>query len=305
MAGNWWESARKVESGGEDWWKAATPEQVHFPGERSQLSQGKPESAWHSAWESVRNSFFGHPDQAEAEAAGIYTQPPPSRLAAGAAEVALMAYGAPAAGAALSKIPGAVGRIGGWMATHPRTVTAAAGAIPGALRGNPKEAGAGAVAGLALGGPGKHAIDALRRAKDLVAAGRNAEAQAIIEALRQASAEAPVAVAAAEKAVASDAAPAAVATVEKVASKAAAPATATASDLGKAAVESHRKLVEFAKEAAKQNPKMGQKIWILLDDSGAPAKLLTPDQAGAAARKGLRTTWIKNLWGSTAGAFAE
>lgn len=274
-----------------------------FPGKDASFSQGQPESAWHSAWESVRNAVFGHPDQAEAEAAGIYTQPPPSKLYAGAAEAALMAYGAPAAGAALSKLPGAVGRVGAWMATHPRTVTAAAGAVPGALRGNPKEAGAGAVAGLALGGPGKNAIDAIRRAKDLMAAGKSAEAQALIEAVRRMAPEAAPAAVAIEKAAASEAAPVA----SKVASKVIpeAPVVSKAADLGKEAVARHRKLVEFAKEAAQRNPKMGQKIWMELDAAGDPVRLLTPDQAGAAARKGLKTTWIKNLWGSTAGAFAE
>jgi len=55
-------------------------------------------------------------------------------------------------------------------------------------------------------------------------------------------------------------------------------------------------VVQFAKEIAKSDPKVGEKIWILLDDAGMPLKRLTSDEAGAAARKGLQTTWVKNLW---------
>jgi hypothetical protein len=61
-------------------------------------------------------------------------------------------------------------------------------------------------------------------------------------------------------------------------------------------VAQHKALMSFAKQIAERNPKVGEKIWMLLDEAGSPVKLLTPDQAGAAARKGLSTTWVKNLW---------
>lgn len=74
---------------------------------------------------------------------------------------------------------------------------------------------------------------------------------------------------------------------------AAAAPTVTAAAKGAAPAKT---VVQFAKEIAKENPKVGEKIWILLDDAGMPLKRLTPDQAAAAARKGLQTTWVKNLW---------
>lgn len=39
-----------------------------------------------------------------------------------------------------------------------------------------------------------------------------------------------------------------------------------------------------------------EKVWVLLDGTGSPVKLLTPGEAGAAARVGRATTWVKNLW---------
>jgi hypothetical protein len=58
----------------------------------------------------------------------------------------------------------------------------------------------------------------------------------------------------------------------------------------------HNALMSFGKQIATQNPKVGEKIWLLLDDAGNPVKGLTPGEAGVAARKGLKTTWVKNLW---------
>lgn len=55
-------------------------------------------------------------------------------------------------------------------------------------------------------------------------------------------------------------------------------------------------MMRFGREAAAQNPKIGEKIWVLLDDAGMPIKTLTPGEAAAAARLGKPTTWIKNLW---------
>jgi hypothetical protein len=81
--------------------------------------------------------------------------------------------------------------------------------------------------------------------------------------------------------------------IGKSAAKKAAPAAKAASG---GAIEQNKALMTFAKEIAARNPKVGEKIWMLLDESGNPVKVLTPDQAGAAARKGLKTTWVKNLW---------
>ena len=55
-------------------------------------------------------------------------------------------------------------------------------------------------------------------------------------------------------------------------------------------------VTQFAKQVAQSNPKIGEKIWILLDKAGNPVKALTPYQAGAALRAGEETTWVKNLW---------
>jgi hypothetical protein len=74
----------------------------------------------------------------------------------------------------------------------------------------------------------------------------------------------------------------------------AAQATAAASP-GAARAAGHKQVMEFAKEAAKKR-KLGEKIWMELDEAGAPVRVLTPDQAGAAARAGKATTWVKNLW---------
>jgi len=91
------------------------------------------------------------------------------------------------------------------------------------------------------------------------------------------------------------------------ASGAAAPAEAAAAKTVRAATASvspgaqrsaqHARLMSFAKEAASKSSKLGEKIWMLLDEAGAPLRVLTPDQAGAAARAGQATTWVKNLWG--------
>jgi hypothetical protein len=58
----------------------------------------------------------------------------------------------------------------------------------------------------------------------------------------------------------------------------------------------HSALVQFAKDAVARNPKLGEKIWVALDKAGNPVKILTPDQAGAAKRAGIATTWVRNLW---------
>lgn len=56
-------------------------------------------------------------------------------------------------------------------------------------------------------------------------------------------------------------------------------------------------LMQFAKDVAARQPKLGEKIHILLDRAtGLPVRVLTPDQAGAAKRAGESTTWVKNVF---------
>lgn len=64
---------------------------------------------------------------------------------------------------------------------------------------------------------------------------------------------------------------------------------------GQQVSDAHRRLMQFAKEAATKS-KLNEKIWLELDAEGSPVRVLTPDQAGAAARAGKHTTWVKNLW---------
>lgn len=78
-----------------------------------------------------------------------------------------------------------------------------------------------------------------------------------------------------------------------------APAVAKAAPAVSKGVEAatrHKALMEFAKDAAAKNPKIGEKIWYVADKAGNPVKILTPDQAGAAKRAGLETGWVRNLW---------
>lgn len=86
-------------------------------------------------------------------------------------------------------------------------------------------------------------------------------------------------------------------TAAKVADVAPAIAKAAPAVSGAAAAATrHNALIQFAKDAAAKNPKVGEKIWVALDDAGNPVRILTPDQAGAAKRAGQATTWVKNLW---------
>lgn len=67
--------------------------------------------------------------------------------------------------------------------------------------------------------------------------------------------------------------------------------------MGSAGASDKAALMQFGKEAAARDPKIGEKIWVLLDKAGNPVKVLTPDQAGAAKRAGEATTWVRNIWG--------
>lgn len=73
-------------------------------------------------------------------------------------------------------------------------------------------------------------------------------------------------------------------------------ATARVRGRGAEVAEKHNALMSFGRQIAAENPKLGEKIWILLDEAGTPVKHLTPDQAAAAKRAGRQTTWVRNLW---------
>lgn len=203
-------------------------------------SQATPQPESQGGWEAVRRMLFQPGSQERMDAVDTIKQGVDAFAGGGMASGAAPAGRAAVAGA--RAVPGLLRRGMNWAAEHPRTVAAAAGAIPGAVHGNTESALGGAVAGAVLAGRG--------------------------------GLSAPKAAPVAAKAASSAA---------KV-------------DGGRAASAAHSKLVAFAKETAARNPKVGEKIWMLLDDAGIPIRNLTPDQAGAAARKGLKTTWVKNLW---------
>ena len=92
-------------------------------------------------------------------------------------------------------------------------------------------------------------------------------------------------------AMAGQSAPAAAKVVAETVGKAATTAAPIVSGVAR-----HTALLKFAKEVAATKPKVGQKIWMLLDDAGMPIKHLTPDQAGAAERAGQAVTWMKNIF---------
>lgn len=85
--------------------------------------------------------------------------------------------------------------------------------------------------------------------------------------------------------------------VKEVIGESKAVTAAKVADRGRKVAAQHAATVKFAKEVAAKNPKVGEKIWMLLDDAGNPVTYLTPDQAGAAARRGAKTFWVRNLWG--------
>ena len=85
-----------------------------------------------------------------------------------------------------------------------------------------------------------------------------------------------------------------VAALESVAPPAAA-TTGSAASAG-AARMAQANLLQFAREVSRSSPKVGAKIWVLLDEQGLPVRALTPTQAAAAARAGQKTTWVQNLW---------
>lgn len=242
------------------------------------LRAGEPQSDLERAWETVRQAIFGSPEREELRDSGIALQPTLADLAETASAGALFAGGPAAGAAALARVPGAVGRVGRVAASHPRMTGAAAGAVPGIVRGDLRAAVEGGVGGFLAGGLG----------------GRKVTARAAAprpKALPPAKGPQPVSAAPATPAATKPAPKRA--TKTKSEPQQAPPAARP--DPGKAAAAQHAQRVQFAKELAKRDPKIkpGEKVWMQLDDTGNPVKYLTPDQAAAAARKGLKTTWIR------------
>lgn len=293
-----WSEAPAVQ--GAPRWASAPVDQSVPKIRETELRQGQPESAWHSAWSSVRDAIFGTPERQELKAAGDLegvVQPTPAEMAGAIALGASMVGGGPAGLATAERfIPGAMGRVlsgvGRAAKAHPRMTDAAIGAAPGLVHGDFKTAAEGAAVGALVGGRRGQAAEtaapsATQAARTLtkteataeigalLKAGKDAEARAMIEGLRSGAVK-----------IADDVAPVA----------AAQPAKAAVVDKGRQAASQHAQLMAFGKEVAARSPKVGERIWILLDEAGSPIRQLTPDQAGAAARKGLKTTWVRNLW---------
>ena len=65
-------------------------------------------------------------------------------------------------------------------------------------------------------------------------------------------------------------------------------------DPGSSAANAHNAQMAMAKSVAGDYPK-GGKIWMVLDENGAPLKVVSFDAAGAAKRAGLPTKFIKKL----------
>lgn len=349
-------------------WGAPAPEMPSYAGVPSELRAGEPESAWHSAWQSVSDAIFGSRERREFEAENGTvpgSQPTSATMARTAWQGAAMLGGPTAALGALPE--GAMAaRAVQWALTHPSAVNAAFGAIPGIADQSVEGAVLGALAGGALGAaPGASralgagggaapgiarrvaasvarnpvkvsaalgAVPGIRRGNPVQAlegaalsavaarvargggraprAGAKATQEELDTFAREISAPAtsrtpfperglppPPVIPPIPGRTAAPAAPAATpATTTPASVPAARAAAAPTVDPGRAAASSHKALMTFAKQVAKDDPKVGEKIWILLDKAGAPIKRLTPDQAGAANRAGQPTTWVKNLW---------
>jgi hypothetical protein len=325
-AEKWWEADPVDQGGGDDWWKADAaandtgPAPPALAGRRSELRQGRAPSILERGWEAARQAIFGSEDREEAKAAGVGLQPTPADMAeAGMAAGAF--FGGPAAVApALRGAAGVVGRVGSWAAAHPKTAGAIADGAPELLRGDVSgavmEAGRGVVGGAVLEQGGKilkrargavgaaaaapdlpsDPAEALRQARALAAAGRNEEARALVDAARRSPPAIP-------PRVPPSAAPARAATPPPTA---AAPAAAPV-DRGRAVATSHNEMMAFAKKIASDDPKVGERIHLLLDSNGKPIRRLTRDEAGSVTKRANRakkegrkpeetTVWVKNLW---------
>lgn len=284
---------------------------VHFPGENSAFTNAPPETlgdqakklAYRSAtggafdnWQDASDYFFGSKERNEAKAAGLGVDPTPSEMVQGALFVAGPALGEiPIAAEAPSLIrAGAVA-----LRANPKTAGAAMAAAPDLLKGDLKGAAINAaLAAAGIGGAQK--LPMAFKMAGLMKNGASVE-EALAAILAEGKAAAPRVHRApleTPPAVAPEALPAPV--QEPVPAPRGVPASAPVTDPGKVAAAAHNRTMAFAKEAAQTNPKIGQKIWMELDETGAPVRVLTPDQAASAKRQGLPTTWVKNLWPASA-----
>lgn len=271
-----------------------------------------------------------HPTAAQMLQMGLMVPEGPGAFLAGAgARVAgpAMARLAGAAPGTASRVAGGASSVARLAAEHPRATEVLTKAAIGGLSGSlydERTALLGAALGALFGGrfPARQVAAAEAAAPRAATVAAEAAAAPAVAAPRAAAAAAPAAaapavptvetleaaIAAAQKKTAvadaaagivpraASAAPAAAPKAAAAAApKAAAKATPAAS-AGREVAAQHNTLMSFAKDIAKKNPKVGEKIWILLDDAGKPIRQLTPDQAGAAARAGKNTTWMKNLW---------
>jgi hypothetical protein len=158
------------------------------------------ESFWSKAGARLKEAFFGHPDQAEAEAAGIATQPTTARMVeTGMAGAAAMAAGAGAGQLAAHPLRAGLGMAGSMAGEKAGSLAGGAAEAVGAPRGTAAVlSGAGAVAGGVAGGVApqrmvSRAVDALEVVSPArAAAARRLMGRGAAEAAEAAPAAAPL-----------------------------------------------------------------------------------------------------------------
>jgi hypothetical protein len=69
--------------------------------------------------------------------------------------------------------------------------------------------------------------------------------------------------------------------------------TKTGASRGAVLAARHKQMVTFAKEQARGH-KFGEKVWMELNESGEPIRVMTPGQASRVAESA--KTWIKKMW---------
>jgi hypothetical protein len=250
-------------------------------GKEASLGVGAPESLWDKAKTAIMSVLTPDADRAEAKAAGVGLNPTGAELLQGVGMIA-----APmAAPGALAGVGNGVARLGGVGNIASRTISGAQGAKRGYKTAGP----IGAVAGGVIGAMNPVSTGAVEGAISGAEAGGlpGAVGGAVLGTITGGGASKIAKIAALAKTAE------AVSDVNKVAK--ATKAVKTAEEAKSVFDASKLAAREFAKANSK---KMGEKVWMLLED-GLPVKKLTPDQAAAAARKGLETTWVKNVWGGS------
>lgn len=254
-----------------------------------QLSPGQPQSDVERAWETVRQAIFGSPERAELRDTGIGLQPTPADMVKTGLAGASFAGGTAAGAAGLARVPGAVGAVG--RAVRPMVTLPIAGGVGTAAyklatgSGLPEAVIEGATTGLAM----KGASLAGAASKLPGVAGKVGRLASAVTKPTTAPKATPKAATPARNTPIRKAT-----TAPKAEPKVETPVPKV--DRGKAAAAQHKANVDFAREVAKREPKVGEKIHILLDDAGNPVKYLTPDQAGAATRAGKPVTWVRNMF---------